>query len=74
MIKSCFLSYELDLLFILQTLLLVCLIPFVTGIDIVFADHLEGKNAALSIRAVAVVVFLVGVSQLLFWAVAWLRQ
>lgn len=56
---------------------LVCAIPFVTGVNVIFSSsHIErnNPNEITSIRVVSVVVFLAGLSQLAFWAAALLAK
>ena len=58
-------------------LLLVSVIPFVAGVNIVFAEDSAAEfseNGVVSVQAVTIIVFLGGVSQLLFWAVAWIQK
>ena len=59
------------------TLCLVCGIPFVSSIYVKFADDVSWEtpyhsteNEVMAVRASVVLVFLVGVSQLVFWTVA----
>lgn len=59
------------------TLSLICVIPFVAGVNVIFSDaenETNNPNEILSIRAISVLTFLVGMSQLIFWTVAHLTK
>ena len=59
---------------ILQTLMLVGVIPFVAELNSEFVTGPNGDNEILAIRVGTVVVFLVGMSQLVLWTVALLTK
>lgn len=64
------------------TLFLVGGIPYVSGVHTIFSETLHDasrnaelyNNRAISIRAFCALLFLVGVSQLIFWTVAWFQK
>lgn len=53
-----------------QTLLLVGCLPFATSLNTTFSDNLNSDNEILSIRVTSVLVFLLGLSQLVVWTIA----
>lgn len=74
-------SFFNDILFILfifcsycQTLGCIGVIPFTSGLVVIFSEANNSDNEALAVQVAMVVIFLAGVSQFLFWTIATIQK
>lgn len=60
--------------FLLQTLGFIGVIPFTSGLIVIFSEAKNSDNEVLAVQVAMVVIFLAGVTQLLFWCIATLQK
>eukprot|EP00731_Ephydatia_muelleri_P007272 Em0003g1520a len=58
----------------LLTLGFIGVIPFTSGLIVIFSEAKNSDNEVLAVRVAMVVIFLAGVTQLLFWCIATLQK